>query len=152
MNEQALPEESLFLQALEIDSCDELADFLDRACGSDADLRCSVEALLRQLDGPVIVVWDGGGMHHGDPIGELVDRFPDRLCLEKYPPYAPMLNPPEYLWSWLKYSRLNNFAPRDAFELDDRVVHELAAVHSDQGLLESFIHAAGLPIRLTLLT
>jgi WD40 repeat protein/serine/threonine protein kinase len=47
MKEQSLPEESLFWQALEIDSPHEQAVFLDRACGADADLRRSVEALLR---------------------------------------------------------------------------------------------------------
>jgi transposase len=111
-----------------------------------------LEALLQELTGQVIVIWDGGTMHKGDPIRELVDHFADRLCLERLPPYAPELNPVEYLWSWLKYSRLNNFAPRDAIQLNERVVDELAAIPSDQRLLESFVHAAGLPLRLTLLT
>ena len=111
-----------------------------------------LEALLQELTGRVIVIWDGGTMHKGDPIRELVDHFADRICLEKLPPYAPMLNPVEFLWSWLKYSRLNNFAPRDATQLNVRVVAELTAIQNDQGLLESFVHAAGLPIRLTLLT
>ncbi len=91
-------------------------------------------------------------MHKGDPIRALVDHFADRLCLERFPPYAPELNPVEFLWSWLKYSRLNNFAPRDAIQLNERVVAELTAIQSDQGLLESFVHAAELPLRLTLLT
>jgi len=46
-NEPTLPEESLFLQAVEIGSADERAAFLNRACGSDAELRRGVEALLR---------------------------------------------------------------------------------------------------------
>jgi transposase len=111
-----------------------------------------LEALLQELTGRVIVIWDGGTMHKGDPIRQLVDHFADRLCLEKLPPYAPMLNPIEFLWSWLKYSRLNNFAPRDAIQLNERVVAELAAIQKDQGLLESFVHATSLPLRLTLLT
>jgi transposase len=111
-----------------------------------------LEALLQELTGRVIVIWDGGTMHKGDSIRELIDHFADRLCLERLPPYAPMLNPIEFLWSWLKYSQLNNFAPRDAIQLNERVVAELAAIQKDQGLLESFIHATGLPLRLTLLT
>ncbi len=46
-NEPSLPEESLFLQVLEIGSADDRAAFLNRACGSDAELRRGVEALLR---------------------------------------------------------------------------------------------------------
>jgi serine/threonine protein kinase/formylglycine-generating enzyme required for sulfatase activity len=46
-HEPALREESLFLQALEIDSPDERVAFLDRACAGDIALRNGVEALLR---------------------------------------------------------------------------------------------------------
>src|SRR5262245_42605098 len=47
MTEPTLPEESLFLQALEFDSAAEQAAFLDRECGGNAALRASIEALLR---------------------------------------------------------------------------------------------------------
>ena len=39
-----------FLEALEIDSPHEQAEFLDRTCGSDTALRESVDALLRNHD------------------------------------------------------------------------------------------------------
>jgi len=109
-----------------------------------------LEAMVRSLTGRFVVVWDGGSMHKGDPIRELEDGFGDRLSLERFPPYAPELNPIEFLWSWLKYSRLNNFAPRDAVELDERIIAELTAIQGDQMLLGSFIHASDLPLRLTL--
>ena len=111
-----------------------------------------LEAMVQSLAGRFVVVWDGGSMHKGDPIRELEDRFGDRLGLERLPPYAPELNPVEFLWSWLKYSRLNNLAPRDALQLDGRVVAELAAIREDQALLRSFVQASGLPLRLTLLS
>ena len=47
MTEPTLPEEALFLQALEIGSPEEQAAFLERACVTDSALRRSVEALLR---------------------------------------------------------------------------------------------------------
>jgi tRNA A-37 threonylcarbamoyl transferase component Bud32 len=47
MSEPTLPEESLFLQALELSSAKEQAAFLDRECGANPELRSSVEALLR---------------------------------------------------------------------------------------------------------
>jgi transposase len=69
-----------------------------------------LEGLMRELPHRLIVVWDGGPMHKGDPIREAVERFQPRLQLERLPPYAPMMNPVEPLWSWLKYSRLCNYA------------------------------------------
>jgi tetratricopeptide (TPR) repeat protein/serine/threonine protein kinase len=47
MNEPSLPEETIFAQAVEIDSEAERAAFLDRTCGGNRVLRASVEALLR---------------------------------------------------------------------------------------------------------
>ncbi|MBS0266699.1 MAG: protein kinase, partial [Planctomycetes bacterium] len=47
MTEQSLPEESIFLQALEISSLADRVAFLDRACGDNRQLRAEVEGLLR---------------------------------------------------------------------------------------------------------
>ena len=108
--------------------------------------------VAQELTGRVVVVWDGGSMHKGDPIRQLEEVLADRLTLEKFPPYAPMLCPVEPVWSWLKYSQLCNYAPHDAIELNGRVVAELTAIQDDQELLRSFFHASDLPLPLTLLS
>jgi transposase len=107
--------------------------------------------LMRELPGRMIVVWDGGSMHKGDPIREQVEHFQPRLSLERLPPYAPMLNPVEPLWSWLKYSRLCNFAPADARQLNAAIVRELTSIWQDQDVLRNFWHASDLPFPRTLL-
>jgi hypothetical protein len=111
-----------------------------------------LEAMMNDLDGRFVVVWDGGPMHKGDPIHQVTDRFADRLCLEALPPWAPMLNPTEPPWGWLKYGRLCNYTPQDAAELDGRVVAELATVESDQGFLKNLYHESELPLPRTLLS
>jgi len=111
-----------------------------------------LEAMMHDLDGRFVVVWDGGPMHKGEPIHQLADHFANRLCLEALPPWAPMLNPTEPLWGWLKYDRLCNYAPHDAAELDGRVVAELAAIESDQGILRNLYHASELTLPRTLLS
>jgi hypothetical protein len=110
-----------------------------------------LEAMLRELAGRFVVVWDGGTMHKGDPIRQLTTHFADRLSLEALPPWAPMLNPVEPLWGWLKYDQLCNFAPQDAHELDGRVVAELTAIRDDQAFLRNLYHASELPLPRTLL-
>jgi transposase len=110
-----------------------------------------LEAMLKELAGRFVVVWDGGSMHKGDPIRGLVDHFSDRLSLEKLPPYAPMLNPIEFLWTWLKWERLSNFGPRNAQEIDGRVIAELTAIQEDQAFLRSLFHASELPLPRALL-
>jgi len=104
-----------------------------------------VRSLLRHLRGPVIVVWDGGTMHKGEPIRQLLRRFP-RLWLERLPPYAPQLNPVECLWKHLKYDRMANFAPADVLDLD-RVIHaHVSEISKDAKRLKSFFHASELPL------
>jgi len=59
-------------------------------------------------------------MHKGEPIDSLAAHFADRLSLERLPPFAPMLNPAEPLWSWLKWERLSNFAALDVLTRQER--------------------------------
>ena len=90
-------------------------------------------------------------MPKGDPIHPLTEPFADCLCLEALPPWAPMLNPIEPLWGWLKYDRLCSYAPHDAAEFDGRVVAELTAVKDDQRFLRGLYHASELPLPRALL-
>jgi hypothetical protein len=111
-----------------------------------------LEAMLKDLAGRFVIVWDGGPMHKGDPIRELMGHFAARLDLERLPPYAPMLNPVEPLWSWLKWGRLSNFAPKNAVEIEARAVAELTKVREDQGFLRNLFHASDLPLPRALLS
>ena len=110
-----------------------------------------VEAMLKDLGGRFVVVWDGGSMHKGEPIEALESHFADRLSLERLPPFAPMRDPVEWLWSRLKWERLSNFAPHDVQELDRRVIAELASKRDDQSFLRNLFHASALPLPRTIL-
>ena len=105
-----------------------------------------LELLMREMPNRLVVLWDRGGMHKGDPIRAEVARFRPRLSLELLPPYAPMLNPVERIWSWLKYGRLSNYAPTNAHELNRRITTELGAIRRDQDWLQEFWHASELPM------
>ncbi|HET7425387.1 MAG TPA: IS630 family transposase [Gemmatimonadales bacterium] len=111
-------------------------------------LGCAVQG----LPGPVIAIWDGGSMHKGDPIRALVEESQGRLDIEPLPAHAPELMPVEFLWRWLKYGRLGNFAPRDAHHLNEAMVRELDAIRDNQVLLSSFFHQSDLPLPRALLT
>ena len=107
---------------------------------------------VQGLDGPVVVVWDRGPMHQGGPINELVAQAQGRLILEPLPAYASALMPVEFLWRWLKYDRLCNFAARDAAQLNEAVIGELDPIREDQGLLRAFFHQSDLPVPRALLS
>lgn len=127
--------------------------------GEPAALRCLMHEdsyvdgqktaqFLRKLlaefdDGPLIVVWDRGNMHKGPFIRELLEQFP-RLSLEQLPAYCPDLNPIEWFWSWIKYSELANFCPRDLRHLTSTLANTLVKGAEKTTLQENFVRAAGL--------
>jgi hypothetical protein len=96
------------------------------------------------LHGAMIVVWNGGPMHKGVPIAEVLADYP-RLSLERLPPYAPDLNPVEYLWSHLKYGKLADFNPDDVFQLNEVLREHLARASRSRERLDGFLRASGLP-------
>jgi putative transposase len=100
--------------------------------------------LLRRVPGALTVVWDGGPMHKGDPIREVLAEHP-RLRLERLPPYAPELNPVEYLWEHLKHGKLPNFTPDDVFQLDAVLQRHLKRAKRDHNRLRGFYNHSHLP-------
>jgi transposase len=101
--------------------------------------------LLRHLRGDVIVVWDNGTNHKGEPIREVRAAYP-RLDIEWLPPYAPELNPVEQLWGHIKYGALANFTPPDVTTLDRHVTHSLFQAKARSQRLRSFYAATPLAL------
>jgi hypothetical protein len=104
------------------------------------------------LDAPLVVIWDGGTMHKGDPINQLIQESHGRLDLERLPADAAELMPLEQVWTWLKYSRLCNFAPQDAHQLNEAITRELDPIREDQNRLRNFFRASKLPLPRALLS
>ncbi|MGH8306614.1 MAG: transposase, partial [Steroidobacteraceae bacterium] len=57
-----------------------------------------LEHLQRQLRTPIVLIWDRFQAHKGELIRQCV--VPRSAHLEYLPPYAPELNPVEYLWAY----------------------------------------------------
>lgn len=107
--------------------------------------------LMRRVPGRVVVVWNGGPMHHGQWIGLVQRMYRSRLVLEPLPAYASDLNPVEQLWQYLKDCQLVNFAPTDGEQLRRAVHAELTQIRWDTPRLCSFFHQSALPLPRTLL-
>jgi transposase len=105
-----------------------------------------LESVAREIPDRIVVLWDRGNMHKGDPIRSQVERLQPRLSLEMLPPWAPMLDPVEPMFSWLKYGRLCNYAPANARELNKMIFTELNTIRDDQDCLRNFWQASELPL------
>lgn len=99
--------------------------------------------LLRHLRGPVIVLWDGGKIHKGPLVRALCAEFP-RLHLERFPAYAPELNPDEGVWTLTK-GQLANGRPDDRGVLRAHLLVALLGIRHSQRLLRGCITQSDLP-------
>jgi transposase len=104
-----------------------------------------VRDLLKHLRQRLILVWDNGSMHKGDPIRQLRTDFP-RVSIEYLPPYAPELNPVEHLWNHVKRGRLANFTPPNVRALDKAVTRLLRSARRDSPRLQSLYKATPLTL------
>jgi transposase len=108
---------------------------------------CFIKALERQLGEPAVLVWDRLTAHRAKTVKDYL-RGNRRLDAFFLPPYAPELNPVEYLWSYMKINDLANFA---AFELDTlaRATRKSGrSLQRKEYLLRSFINHSPLSLRL----
>jgi transposase len=99
--------------------------------------------LLRHLRHEIIVLLDNGRPHKGDLIRRLCAQFP-RLHLERFPAYAPELNPDEGVWNHLK-RKLANGRPDDCEELLRDLIKVLVKIRGSQPLLRGCIQQSDLP-------
>lgn len=103
-----------------------------------------LKELLKHLRGNVIVLWDGGSNHKGTLMREFLKKTP-RLHLEFLPPWAPEYNPVEFVWGWLKWNVLANYAPEDIDRLDETIIDHLLDLKIDQQLIKSLWVRSELP-------
>jgi transposase len=76
-----------------------------------------LRALRRHLKRRLLIVWDGLRAHRSRRVADYVDSTDGGIQLAFLLPYAPELNPVEYLWAWLKRHALANFCPDGPGEL-----------------------------------
>jgi transposase len=94
--------------------------------------------LLRQLDGPVILIWDRLMAHRAQKVKRFIDQRPEIQCFF-LPPYAPELNPVEDVWGYLKMNPLANYAPSDVDSLAICTRRHARSVQRRHRLLHAFL-------------
>jgi transposase len=119
---------------------------LDQTIGQDQVLGF-LGQLRHHLRRRLLVVWDRLSAHQSRKLRQWLGHHRG-IHLEFFPPYAPELNPVEYVWSHTKHNPLANYAPDSAEELHAAVQAATAHLDGRQNLLRSFVRATGLPIRL----
>jgi transposase len=85
-----------------------------------------LRALQRHLKGQkLLILWDGAPIHRSRVVGEFVASTQGLIKVERLPPYAPEINPVEYLWAHLKEHELGNLIVREAWQLSHQATKAL---------------------------
>jgi transposase len=102
-----------------------------------------VRALLREIPGHLIVLWDGASIHKGPEMDEIAQSYP-RVHFERFPAYAPELNPVEQIWRDFK-GHMANGLPRTKQDVRLKLHDNTRRARRSQAKLRSFVLASDLP-------
>jgi transposase len=107
----------------------------------------SIEFLVhlgRVVGDRLLVIWDGSPIHRRAEVQAFVAEAGGKIHLEPLAPYAPDLNPVEWLWKHLKKVELRNLVCRDLEQLHMELHLALGRVRQRRTLVRSFFEGAGL--------
>lgn len=117
----------------------------ERALVSEDVIRF-VRRIHRDIGTPLLVIWDGAGIHTSREVREaLAQGLSPGVWLERLPPYAPDLNPDEGIWSYLK-RRLANVCCNSLEHLKKLLRREIKRLRPKADVVISCFEAAGLAI------
>jgi transposase len=115
----------------------------ERSLGG-TDVATFLRHLLEIIPRPLLVIWDGGPIHRGQPVRDLLAEVGrERLQVERLPGYAPDLNPDEGIWAYLKRVELRNTCCQNLAALRDALREAAIRLCSKPNVIQGCIREAG---------
>lgn len=100
-----------------------------------------LQNFMKGRNGPVFLVVDGHPAHKANRVKEYVQSLQGRLELHFLPPYAPDLNPDEFVWSHMKQNGVSKKPLKQNESLQHRIEQDLTAIKRNRKLVRSFFCA-----------
>lgn len=97
-----------------------------------------LNALVRHIDGPLLIIWDRLSAHRSAVVRAHLAGLGGHIHIEYLPPYAPELNPVEYIWAHWKQHELPNVCPKDFWQLGETARRTLRKMRRRPGLITAF--------------
>lgn len=108
------------------------------------DAIATIRMMRHHLRGKVILVWDGLSSHQSRATRAFLATQERWLTVERFPSYAPELDPVEYLWSALKRGGLGNLDPDEFPQLRRHLTRSTGRLRRRPEILRGFLRASGL--------
>lgn len=102
-----------------------------------------LKEIKRHLQGKKLLLFmDGLPAHRAKIVQNYIRSERSWLRVDRFPAYAPELNPIEYLWAMMKKTYLANLTPE--LSIIGRELKRCRRKMSDRRLLQGFLKASGL--------
>src|SRR5437764_9356625 len=100
--------------------------------------------LLRYIEGDILLIWDRLPAHRSKITQQFIRDQKGRLEIEYLPPYAPELNPVEYIWAHCKHHELPNVCAKNLWDLSEGARRSLKRMRRRPRLITAFWQQASL--------
>ena len=100
-----------------------------------------LKLLIKRMRRPIFFVLDGHPVHRAGGVKKFIASMKGQVELHFLPPYAPDLNPDEFVWNHIKKHGLSKKPLRRNESLQKRVEQDLRNLENNPKLLRSFFKA-----------
>lgn len=101
--------------------------------------------LLRHVKGRIALLWDGLAQHRTRIVRSCLQAHRERVVMvERFPAYAPELNPQEYVWASSKTKDMANYCPKELRGLEMRAKKSIRRIQRSANVLRGALRKSGL--------
>jgi transposase len=112
---------------------------------SSAEVIRFLDHLRCVVPGKLLIVWDGAPIHRSKAIRQyLHDGAAEWIHLERFPGYAPEVDPEEGIWRHLKQVEMRNLCCRDLQETHRELRAACQRLRQKPHIIRSCLHHSGL--------
>ena len=103
--------------------------------------------LLRHIPGKLLILWDGASIHRGEAVRKFLETDHNQdIWLERFPPYAPELNPDEGIWHYFKNVELKNVCVDTLAQLRAAIHQAATRIRQKTHVITACFHKAHLAL------
>jgi len=100
-----------------------------------------LQNFMSSQSGQIFLVVDGHPAHKANAVKSYIQSLKGRLELHFLPPYAPDLNPDEFVWSYMKNNGVSKKPLKKNESLQSRIDQDLNGIKGNRKLVQSFFQA-----------
>ena len=115
--------------------CDLLFALQEQTINEDSVIHFLEQLRSERGDRRTVLLWDGLPAHRSRKVQAHIAAQKDWLTVERFPGYAPELNPVEYVWSSVKTKHVANICPDAIDGLTDVVDNAAKTIGEDDEVL-----------------